>query len=146
MTSLIRRPAWKALAEHSKKIKPLHLRKLFADDPKRGQRLTMEAAGLFLDYSKNRVTGQTIQLLLKLANESRLRERIDAMFRRRKDQQSPKMRAVASRRLRAPEGADNHRRTAKMSCRKSTPCSTGWPRFASRVCVAAMERSHRQAH
>ena len=63
MTPLTKRPAWKALATHSKKIKPLHLRQLFAADPKRGQRLTMDAAGLFLDYSKNRVTDQTIKLL-----------------------------------------------------------------------------------
>ena len=103
MTSLIRRPAWKALAEHSKKIKPLHLRKLFADDPKRGQRLTMEAAGLFLDYSKNRITDQTIQLLLQLANESGLRERIDAMFGGEKINSTEK-RAVLHVALRAPAG------------------------------------------
>ena len=103
MTSLIRRPAWKALAEHSKKIKPLHLRKLFADDPKRGQRLTMEAAGLFLDYSKNRVTDQTIQLLLQLAKESGLRERIDAMFGGEKINSTEK-RAVLHVALRAPAG------------------------------------------
>ena len=78
--SLTARPAWKSLAAHYKKIQPLHLRKLFADDPKRGQRMTLEAAGLFLDYSKNRITDQTIQLLLRLANESGLRNRIDAMF------------------------------------------------------------------
>jgi len=77
---LTARPAWKALATHYKKILPLHLRKLFADDPKRGERMTMEAAGTFLDYSKNRITDQTIQLLLRLANESGLRNRIDAMF------------------------------------------------------------------
>jgi len=77
---LTARPAWKALATHYKKILPLHLRKLFADDPKRGERMTMEAAGIFLDYSKNRITDQTIQLLLRLANESGLRNRIDAMF------------------------------------------------------------------
>ena len=75
-----KRPAWKALATHCKRIKPLHLRKLFAADSKRGQRLTVEAAGLFLDYSKNRVSDQTLKLLLQLAKESGLRERIDAMF------------------------------------------------------------------
>jgi len=63
-----------------KKIKSLHLRKLFDADPKRGQRMTVEAAGLFLDYSKNRIVDQTIKLLLQLANESCLREQIDAMF------------------------------------------------------------------
>ena len=77
---LTARPAWKALATHYKKIQPLHLRKLFADDPKRGERMTMEAAGIFLDYSKNRITDQTIQLLLRLAKECGLRDRIDAMF------------------------------------------------------------------
>ena len=77
---LARRPAWKALAAHARKIRPRHLRALFAADPKRGERLTLEAAGLFLDYSKNRVTDQTMKLLVKLAKESGLRERICAMF------------------------------------------------------------------
>src|ERR1035438_9916363 len=80
-TQLSRRPAWKKLAAHHKRIKVLHLRKLFAADPKRGERLTVEAAGLFLDYSKNRITGETLKLLLKLADESGLRSRIKAMFR-----------------------------------------------------------------
>ena len=77
---LASRPAWKALGAHARKIRPRHLRALFAADPKRGQRLTLEAAGLFLDYSKNRVTDQTMKLLVKLAKESGLRERIAAMF------------------------------------------------------------------
>jgi glucose-6-phosphate isomerase len=77
---LTRRPAWKALAAHHKKIARLHLRELFAADAKRGEKLTAEAAGLFLDYSKNRVTGETLQLLLQLAKESGLRGRMDAMF------------------------------------------------------------------
>ena len=104
MTPLTKRPAWKALAAHHKKIKPQHLRELFAADPKRGQRLTMEAAGLFLDYSKNRVTGQTIELLLQLAKESGLRERIDAMFSGEKINITEK-RAVLHVALRAPRGA-----------------------------------------
>ena len=103
MISLTRRPAWKALTAHSKKIKPLHLRKLFADDPKRGQRMTIEAAGLFLDYSKNRVTDQTITLLLQLAKESGLRERIDAMFGGEAINRTEK-RAVLHAALRAPAG------------------------------------------
>ncbi len=78
--SLTQRPAWKALAAHHKKIAKLHLRDLFAADAKRGERLTVEAAGLFLDYSKNRVTGETLQLLLELARQSGLRRHIDAMF------------------------------------------------------------------
>src|SRR6185295_16651632 len=78
---LTKRPAWKALAAHSKKSRALHLRKLFSADPKRGERLTAEAVGLFLDYSKNRVTAQTLELPLRLAVESGLRARIDALFR-----------------------------------------------------------------
>ena len=77
---LTRRKAWKALVTHYKKLQKLPLRKLFANDPKRGERLTAEAAGLFLDYSKNRVTDETLKLLLQLATESGVRERIDAMF------------------------------------------------------------------
>ncbi len=77
---LTQRTAWKALAAHHKAIKKLHLRELFAKDPKRGDRLAASAAGLFLDYSKNRITDKTMALLLKLAQESGLRARIDAMF------------------------------------------------------------------
>ena len=78
--SLTRRPAWKALQNHFKAIRSTHLRALFAEDPGRGERMTVEAAGLFLDYSKNRVTSETLSLLLQLAEESGLRRRIDAMF------------------------------------------------------------------
>ena len=78
---LTERRAWKALAAHYEEIRELHLRKLFADDPTRGERLTAEAVGLYLDYSKNRITDQTLRLLLQLAEESGLRARIDAMFR-----------------------------------------------------------------
>jgi len=80
-TTLRQRPAWKALEAHYQKVRDLHLRQLFADDPRRGERLTAEAAGLYLDYSKNRVTDETLALLLRLAEESGLRARIDAMFR-----------------------------------------------------------------
>src|SRR4030095_6670306 len=78
---LTKRKAWKALQSHYKTVRELELRNLFADDPKRGERMTAEAVGLFLDYSKNRITDETIQLLIKLAEESGLRSRIDAMFR-----------------------------------------------------------------
>ncbi|MDJ0867382.1 MAG: glucose-6-phosphate isomerase [Myxococcota bacterium] len=74
-------PAWKSLAEHRAKIEGLHLRDLFREDPERGERLTLDAVGLYLDYSKNRTTDQTLALLLDLARQSGLRERIDAMFR-----------------------------------------------------------------
>ena len=101
---LTKRPAWKALAAHHKKTKSLHLRKLFAADPKRGTRLTAEAAGLFLDYSKNRVTDHTLKLLLQLAKESALRERIDGMFCGEKINITEN-RAVLHAALRAPRGA-----------------------------------------
>jgi glucose-6-phosphate isomerase len=74
-------PAWRALAVHYKNIQDAHLRELFAEDPKRGERLTVEAAGIFLDYSKNRITDETLRLLLRLAEECDLRRCIDAMFR-----------------------------------------------------------------
>jgi glucose-6-phosphate isomerase len=98
-----RRPAWKALSAHYKQIGEVHLRKLFADDPKRGERFTAEAAGIFFDYSKNRITDETLKLLLQLAEESGLRERIDAMFRGEKINVSEK-RAVLHVALRAPTG------------------------------------------
>ena len=97
------RPAWKALVAHHQKIRDLHLRKLFADDPTRGKRMTAEAVGLFFDYSKNRVTDETLKLLLQLANESGLRARIDAMFRGDKINITEN-RAVLHVALRAPEG------------------------------------------
>jgi glucose-6-phosphate isomerase len=74
------RPAYHALEDHHARVRELHLRQLFADDPGRGTRLTAEAEGLFLDYSKNRVTDETMRLLVELAEQSGLRERIDAMF------------------------------------------------------------------
>jgi hypothetical protein len=73
--------AWKALASHHAQIKDAHLRQLFADDPGRGERLTTEGAGLYLDYSKNRITDETVRLLLGLAAERRVAESRDAMFR-----------------------------------------------------------------
>jgi glucose-6-phosphate isomerase len=97
------RPAWKALVANHQKIRDLHLRKLFADDPTRGKRMTAEAVGLFFDYSKNRVTDETLKLLLQLANESGLRARIDAMFRGDKINITEN-RAVLHVALRAPEG------------------------------------------
>lgn len=81
ITPLTQRPAWKALEAHYQTIKGMHLRQLFADDPKRGERFTAEAVGLYLDYSKNRITDETLHLLVQLAEECGLRERIEAMFR-----------------------------------------------------------------
>jgi glucose-6-phosphate isomerase len=77
---LTQRAAWAALEDHYKAISPRHLRQLFASDPSRGQRLTLEAVGIYLDYSKNRITDETMTLLMQLAGESSLRLRIDAMF------------------------------------------------------------------
>ena len=98
------RGAWKALAAHYAKIHTVHLRELFADDPARGRRMTIEAAGVFLDYSKNRVTDATLALLLKLAEEAGLRERIGAMFRGDKINVTED-RAVLHVALRAPRNA-----------------------------------------
>src|ERR1700749_382456 len=78
---LSERPAWKALETHHQKIQGMQLKQLFADDPGRGDRFTLERAGIFLDYSKNRITDETVKLLIQLAEESGLKERIDAMFR-----------------------------------------------------------------
>jgi glucose-6-phosphate isomerase len=103
-TSLKRLPAWKALAEHSKEIRKLHLRELFANDSTRGEKLVAEGAGLFLDYSKNRVTDTTLKLLQQLAEECDLRGRIDAMFRGEKINTTEK-RAVLHVALRAPKNA-----------------------------------------
>lgn len=102
-TSLTSRPAWKALEAHRGSLGETHLRELFAADPTRGERLTAEAAGIFLDYSKNRVTDETLKLLVQLAEESGLRERIDAMFRGEKINISEN-RAVLHVALRAPKG------------------------------------------
>jgi glucose-6-phosphate isomerase len=103
-TSLKRLPAWKALAEHSKEIRKLHLRALFANDSTRGEKLVAEGAGLFLDYSKNRVTDTTLKLLQQLAEACDLRGRIDAMFRGEKINTTEK-RAVLHVALRAPTSA-----------------------------------------
>jgi glucose-6-phosphate isomerase len=102
--SLTARPAWKALETHHRKARELRLRNLFADDPKRGERMTAEAVGIFLDYSKNRITEETLKLLLQLAEECGLRARIDAMFGGKKINITEN-RAVLHVALRAPKGA-----------------------------------------
>src|ERR1700704_3452094 len=102
--SLTARPSWKALESHYQKVRQSNLRQLFADDPKRGERLTTEAVGLYLDYSKNRITDETLKLLLQLAEESGLRARIDAMFRGEKINITEN-RAVLHVALRAPRSA-----------------------------------------
>ena len=107
MTTRIPQPAklaaWQALEAHYPKVRNLHLRKLFAADPKRGERMATEAVGIYFDYSKHRITDETLRLLLQLANESGLRARIDAMFRGEKINVTEK-RAVLHVALRAPKG------------------------------------------
>jgi len=100
---LTARPAWRALQAHHEKVRDLHLRTLFEQDPKRGERLTAEAEGLYLDYSKNRITDETLDLLMQLAEESGLRARIDAMFAGEKINVTEN-RAVLHVALRAPRG------------------------------------------
>jgi glucose-6-phosphate isomerase len=101
--SLSERPQWRSLAWHREQIERLHLRELFAADPSRGERLAAEAAGLYLDYSKNRITDETLRLLLELAEACRLSERIDAMFRGDRINTTER-RAVLHAALRAPPG------------------------------------------
>jgi hypothetical protein len=98
------RPAWKNLQAHYQKVRELHLRKLFADDPRRGEQMTLETAGIYLDYSKNRITAETLRLLLDLADAANLRARVDAMFRGEKINVS-EQRAVLHVALRAPREA-----------------------------------------
>jgi glucose-6-phosphate isomerase len=98
-----KRKSWEALRAHYEKVRKSHLRELFAEDSKRGERLTVEAAGIFLDYSKNRITDETLRLLVDLAEESGLRPHIDAMFRGDKINFTEK-RAVLHVALRAPKG------------------------------------------
>jgi glucose-6-phosphate isomerase len=103
LVPLTDRPAWKALREHHTKIRDVHLRQLFAEDPSRGERLTAEGVGLYLDYSKHRVTDETLRLLVHLAEQAGLRERIDAMFRGEKINVTEN-RAVLHVALRTPRG------------------------------------------
>ena len=104
MPPLTSRPAWKALVAHHAGIRDVPLRQLFADDPRRGERLAIDSVGVYLDYSKNRVTDTTLALLVQLAAESRLREHIDAMFRGDRINHSEN-RAALHVALRAPRGA-----------------------------------------
>ncbi len=100
----VKKSAWTQLASHSKKVSKLHLRDLFAQDPTRGERMSAQAVGLYLDYSKNRITDETLKLLLKLANEAGLKSRMEAMFSGEKINVTEK-RAVLHTALRAPKDA-----------------------------------------
>lgn len=101
--SLTKRPAWKALQSHYEQIQPIQLRQLFAEDPLRGERLVIDTPDIYLDYSKNRVTDETMQLLIKLANECGLSDQINAMFNAEIINKTEK-RAVLHTALRAPKG------------------------------------------
>ena len=139
---LTRRKSWRALAAHHKTLAATHLRELFAADQTRGERLNAEAAGLYLDYSKNRVTDETLRLLLALAEECGLRARIEAMFRGDKINITEN-RAVLHTALRAPRAA-RIIVDGLMWCRMCMRCWTH-----ARVCRAGprrrLARPHRQA-
>src|SRR5436190_1231682 len=102
--SLLERKAWKELAAHHDATKHLHLRQLFADDPDRGQRMALEAIGIYFDYSKNRIMDKTLGLLVRLAEESGLSQRIKAMFAGERINDTEK-RPVLHVALRAPRGS-----------------------------------------
>ena len=139
--SLAQLAAWKALNAHSKQTKKLHLRELFTDDPKRGQRMTA-TAGLFLDYSKNRITEKTLKLLWQLAEQAGLRAKIDAMFRGDKINITEN-RAVMHMALRAPKDmkilADGKNVVPEVHAVLDKHGRVFQPRSKRR-----MERSHRQ--
>jgi glucose-6-phosphate isomerase len=102
--SSVKRQAWKALESHYQNVSKLHLRELFEKDPHRGERMSAEAVGIFLDYSKNRITDETLKLLVRVAEEAGLQSRIEAMFRGEKINRTEN-RAVLHTALRAPRGA-----------------------------------------
>src|SRR5260370_16439242 len=102
--SAVKRQSWKALESHYQNVSKLHLRELFDEDPDRGERMSAEAVGLYLDYSKNRITDETLKLLFRLPEQTALRSRLDAMFRGEKINLTEN-RAVLHTALRAPRGA-----------------------------------------
>ncbi len=137
---LAERRAWKALEAHHRKIRELHLRKLFADDPKRGERLTAEAAGLYLDYSKNRITDETLELLAATRRGIRFAGAHRRHVPWRENQPSPKTAPFCTWPCARRK---DHRwlSTARMSCRRSMPCSTRW-RISPTACAAAQWKGH----
>ena len=136
--------AWQALEAHYQQIKDVHLRQLFADDPGRGERLTVEGAGLYLDYSKNRITDETVRLLLQLAQERGVAERRDAMFRGDKINIT-EQRAVLHVALRAPKDArilvDGHDVVPDVHQVLDAMAS-----FRRTCSLRRLARAHRQAH
>ncbi len=123
---LAQRPAWKALTAHAEDLRPQQLRDLFKSDPARGTRLTAEAEGIFLDYSKNRVTDETLKLLLATRRAIRPQAAHRGHVHRREDQHHREPRRAARRSARA-EVANRSSSTAKTSFPRSTPCSTRCP-------------------
>ena len=126
------RPAWKALEDHCAHVRGVHLRELFARDPGRGDRLNVEAAGVYLDYSKNRITDETLPLLVRLAEESGLREPHRRDVPRRADQRHRESRRAARRAARAARVVAAGRRR-RCRGRRCTRCSTAWPTSSNRV-------------
>ena len=141
---LAQRQAWRALAAHHEQLRDVHLRELFATDPDRGERLTLEAEGLYLDYSKNRVTDETLGLLVELAEQSGLRGRIDAMFAGEHINVTED-RAVLHVALRAPRGSslvvDGHDVVADVH-----EVLDRMARFADAGARRRMDGPHRPAH
>ena len=125
------RPAWNSLQSHYEQIRGRHLRDLFASDAGRGERMIAEGAGLYLDYSKNRITDETLRLLVELAEQSGLRERHGAMFRGDRINVSED-RSVLHVALRMPP-TPRWWSMASTSSTRYTRCSTGWREFSERV-------------
>jgi glucose-6-phosphate isomerase len=117
-------PAWNALEHHWRAIETKHLRSLFAEDPTRAEQMAIDAEGIYFDFSRNRITRDTLSLLIDLANQCRLPERIQAMFRGDKINATEK-RAVLHTALRAPR-APSSRWMVRTWCRRSTRCWTAW--------------------
>ena len=121
------RPAWQALSSHHEEVKDVHLRTLFAEDPQRGERMALEAAGLYLDYSKNRVTDETLRAAARSSpSERACASAIDAMFRGEQDQRHRGPRGAARRAARAARRLDRGRRRGRRAG-GARACSTGWP-------------------
>ena len=142
---LTERPAWRALQAHHAELAPRHLRELFAEDPGRGERLTAEALGLYLDYSKHRITDETAAPAACSWPRSRgLRERTDAMFRGERINVS-EHRSVLHVALRMPRAARRWSSTGSTWWPRCTRCSTAWPRSRSAVRSGEWTGLHRPA-
>ena len=141
---LTARQSWKALQAHWTKIGQRHLRTLFADDPTRGERMAVEAAGLYLDYSKNRITDETVALLCRLAEECGLRARIEAMFRGEKINVTERSGRPARGPARPARHVDRRGRQGRRARGPRRPRRHG--RVRDPGAQRRMEGSHRQAH